>query len=233
MKTLHPLYIALDFSNGEEALTFLNKNKLTEVPVKVGMELFYREGPPIVRNLRERGHPVFLDVKVHDIPNTAEGAVRSLASLDVDILTIHAQGGNEMMRRAKAAAGNTAVFAVTHLTSMTTETLNQELGVMGELSDIVARLATQAEECGIDGVVCSVHEMEAIREKTGERFLTLTPGIRLLEGDHHDQKRTATPSLAKEKGANTIVVGRAITEAENPKEVYEFIKKEMGANESD
>ncbi|WP_093191833.1 orotidine-5'-phosphate decarboxylase [Salimicrobium halophilum] len=231
MKQMYPLYIALDFPDGERALHFLEHNNLEEVPVKVGMELFYKEGPPIVRELRKRGHPVFLDLKVHDIPNTAEGAVRSLSSLDVDVLTVHAQGGKEMMNRAKQAAGETRVLAVTHLTSMTEAMLNAELGVHAAMEEIIPHLALQADESGVDGVVCSVHEVNAIKEKTGEDFLTLTPGIRLEGEPSHDQKRTATPKKAKEHGADVVVVGRAITQAKDPGAVYDYILKELESNE--
>ncbi|WP_347860644.1 orotidine-5'-phosphate decarboxylase [Salimicrobium sp. PL1-032A] len=231
MKQMHPLYIALDFSDGERAIHFLEVNKLQGVPVKVGMELFYKEGPLIVQQLRKRGHPVFLDVKVHDIPNTAEGAVRSLASLDIDVLTVHAQGGKEMMHRAKQAAGEVRVLAVTHLTSMTEEVLKEELGVHDAMEEIIPRLAVQAEESGVDGVVCSVHEVSSIKAETGKDFLTLTPGIRLEGEPSHDQKRTATPERARENGADVIVVGRAITQAKDPRSVYDYIKKELERNE--
>ncbi|SIS62038.1 orotidine-5'-phosphate decarboxylase [Salimicrobium salexigens] len=228
MKTLRPLYIALDFPGKEEALEFLEAHNLEKVPVKVGMQLFYKEGPAIVRELRKRGHPVFLDVKVHDIPATAEGAVKSLVSLDVEVLTVHAQGGKEMMKRAGRAAGDTVVLAVTQLTSVTEEMLNRELGISSSLKENVMNLALQAQECGMDGVVCSVHEAKMINTRVKKEFLTLTPGIRTETESKHDQKRAATPEEARREGATAIVVGRAVTEADNPKEIYEAIRREIG-----
>ncbi|MHA6251358.1 orotidine-5'-phosphate decarboxylase [Oceanobacillus sp. CAU 1775] len=225
------LYIALDFPTGEEALHFLQVHGLQQAPVKVGMELFYREGPKIIEKLKENNHPIFLDLKLHDIPTTVYKAMQNIAKLDVDIINVHALGGKEMITRAKegllqGGADHTKLIAVTILTSMNETTMNQELNLSGTVENQVTNLATLSKESGADGVVCSVLEVENIKSKCGKDFLTVTPGIRLANTTVNDQKRIATPSFAKNAGADYLVVGRGITQADDPKVAYkEFLKE--------
>lgn len=226
------VYIALDFPTGEEALHFLKENELHEVPVKVGMELFYREGPEIIKKLKANNHPIFLDLKLHDIPTTVKKAMRNLAELDIDIVNVHAFGGSEMIKAAKeglleGGAKKTRLIAVTILTSMNEEAMNQELKVAGSVENQVAQLAKVALDSGADGVVCSVLEVEKIKETCGQEFLTVTPGIRPANTSNDDQKRVATPQIAKETGANVLVIGRGITQAVEPLKAYQDVLKEI------
>lgn len=227
--------IALDFKNREEVMGFLDLFK-EPVYVKVGMELLYAEGPNIVREIKALGHKVFLDLKFHDIPNTVQGAVRSAASLDVDMMNLHAMGGAEMMRSAMEALENKKVkplmIAVTVLTSMDEEALKKELHVGLPLEDTVLSLASLTKESGLQGVVCSALEVPRLKEKLGEDFLTITPGIRPLESASGDQKRVVTPSMARELGSDYIVVGRPITKAEHPYEAYLKIRSEFMGGEN-
>ncbi|WP_411790441.1 orotidine-5'-phosphate decarboxylase [Halobacillus rhizosphaerae] len=231
MKTIEPLYIALDFESADAALTFLQQNQLQGVPVKVGMELFYKEGPSIIKQLNDRGNPIFLDLKLHDIPMTVKRAMASLASLKVDVVNVHAQGGSEMIAAAKeglAALENPPLLlAVTQLTSTNQSMLEEELKVQAPLQEIVQHYALLAKNSGADGVVCSVKEVSFIREVCGKQFVTLTPGIRRQLDEHHDQKRVATPFEAGKQGSHSIVVGRSITQAENPLRTYQMIKEEL------
>nr|WP_205092472.1 orotidine-5'-phosphate decarboxylase [Thalassobacillus pellis] len=227
------IYIALDFESGEKALAFLDEHSLTGVAVKVGMELFYREGPWIIKQLQKRGHPVFLDLKLHDIPNTVKKAMKNLASLGVDVVNVHAQGGSEMMKAAREGldegAGNgkrPMLLAVTQLTSTDEQMLSEELQVISKVEDSVIHLAKLAKESGADGVVCSVHEVAGIKASCGEEFKTVTPGIRLVSSEQHDQKRVATPKEAKRQTTDAIVVGRGITQHPSPKEAYRQVEKE-------
>jgi len=224
----HNMYLALDLPNWEEAGKFLDDNKLHGVPVKVGMEMFYREGISVIEKLKENNHPIFLDLKLHDIPTTVMRAMKNLARLDVDMVTIHALGGGEMIAGAKegllagARAGKeTKLVAVTLLTSMDETALNEELGIQGDMTEQVIRLASVAKTNGADGVVCSVHEAQQVKDKCGDDFLTVTPGIRLVKSQHDDQKRVATPRYARENGSDIIVIGRSITLAENPLRAYQ------------
>ena len=226
------IYVALDFSSWEEANSFLVTNDLYGVPVKVGMELYYKEGPKIIEKLKENNHSIFLDLKLHDIPTTVMKAMHVLAKLEVDIVNIHALGGSEMIVRAKEGLingnpnGETKLIAVTILTSMEEHVLNNELKLTGNLTDTAVHLAKLACNNGADGVVCSVHEVEAIKKACGDPFITVTPGIRLTHTDSFDQKRIATPSVARSTGADHLVIGRSITKSSNPKEAYKLAVKE-------
>lgn len=225
--------IALDFKSKEECLNFAKKFS-EDVYFKVGMELFYACGEDIVKELRKMGHHIFLDLKICDIPNTAKGALRSLAKLDVDIINVHAFGGKEMMRQAllglqeglKENQKRLKLIAVTVLTSIDKAILNNELGIKGEVLDSALKFASLAKEANLDGVVCSPFEAKLIHEKLGDDFLTVCPGIRFSSDSKGDQKRVATPSFAKEQGCDYIVVGRAITASEDPVESYYKVKKE-------
>lgn len=229
----HPLFLALDFSTGEKALQFLQQHNLHEIPVKVGIELFYKEGPSIISALKERGHPIFLDVKMHDIPNTVKQAAKGIASLGIDVVNVHAAGGRKMMEAAlqgvtEGATGTKRplILAVTQLTSTDERMLHHELCIKERMEDVVASYAQNAQTEGLDGVVCSVQEVELIRKACGDDFFTVTPGIRRAEQNHNDQVRIATPALAKQKGATSIVVGRGITQASNPKQTYQAYEEE-------
>lgn len=228
------IYVALDFPTWEETSQFIEQHKLQGVPVKVGMELFYREGPDVIKKLKENNHPIFLDLKLYDIPNTVHRAMQNLAKLEVDIVNVHALGGSEMIRKAKEGllSGNstheTKLIAVTILTSFDNETMNNELLLPGSITDQAVHLAKLSKESGADGVVCSVHEANSIKESCGSSFLTVTPGIRLQESSHDDQKRIATPQYAREHLADILVIGRSITNAANPYIAYQQALKEWG-----
>ncbi|MBR0214201.1 MAG: orotidine-5'-phosphate decarboxylase [Solobacterium sp.] len=226
--------VACDFPSAEKTLAFLDKFQGRKPFVKIGMELFYGAGPDIVREIRKRGHRIFLDLKLHDIPNTVRGGMKNLARLGVDIINVHAAGGVEMMKAAMqgleegAADGKRPLcIAVTILTSITKEMMNEELGIPGEVQDTVIRYALNAKEAGLDGVVCSVHEAMAIHAACGDGFLTVTPGIRLADDTANDQKRVATPAYAKEQGCDMIVVGRSITKSADPVKTYREIEEAM------
>lgn len=226
------IYLALDFPDWKTAEHFLLENGLQGVPVKVGMELFYREGPSMIEKLKINGHNVFLDLKLHDIPTTVERAMRNLAVLDVDMVNVHAFGGSDMIKRAKegllsGGGEHIKLLAVTILTSMSEETMQHELGVRNSLQEQVTKLAKLSKDSGANGVVCSVHEVEKIKEVCGEGFLTVTPGIRLEKTSPDDQHRTATPKQAKAFGTDYLVIGRSITKAEHPKQAYEQAIKEF------
>ncbi|TFB23270.1 orotidine-5'-phosphate decarboxylase [Filobacillus milosensis] len=226
------LYIALDFSSKDLALQFLDEHQLDRVPVKVGMQLFYREGPSLIKELKQRGHSIFLDLKLHDIPNTVYAAMKSLGKLEVDMVNVHAAGGVEMMKAAceglrDGAEGKAPkLLAVTQLTSTDSEMLKDELLIDAPIDQVIDSYAMMSKKTGIDGVVCSVHEVKRIKERCGSDFLTLTPGIRLKGDRANDQKRVATPQLAKQQGTNYLVIGRSVTQADNPKEAYNQALKE-------
>lgn len=230
---MNNIYLALDFPTWEETDHFLKTNHLQGVPVKVGMELFYREGPDVIKKLKENNHAIFLDLKLHDIPTTVYRAMKNLANLQVDIVNVHAMGGNEMISKAKEGllAGSvsdheTKLIAVTILTSFDSETMNKELLLPGNITDQAVHLAKLAKQGGADGVVCSVHEANDIKGTCGTSFLTVTPGIRLKESAKDDQKRIATPEYAKAHGADTLVIGRSITKANHPYDTYQQAIKE-------
>ena len=231
----HRPIIALDFASKDEVATFIEKfPKEESLFVKVGMELFYQEGPEIVRWLNQLGHAVFLDLKLHDIPNTVEKAMIGLAKLGVAITNVHAAGGVEMMAAAKAGlvkgtkAGEKTpmLIAVTQLTSTSEKTMHQDQLIQVPLKESVLHYAACAQKAKLDGVVCSALEAQEIHKNTTNDFVCLTPGIRPRGADVGDQKRVVTPSKARELGATYIVVGRPITQAENPYETYVTIKKE-------
>jgi len=225
--------IACDFPNGKEVFNFLDKFGKKRPFVKIGMELFYSEGPEIVREIKRRGHKIFLDLKLHDIPNTVGQAMKVLSNLDVDMTNVHASGGSEMMKKALVGltrADGTRrpiLIAVTELTSTDQNTLNSELLVNEKVEDAVMHFAKLANTSGLDGVVCSPLEASAVHKTCGDNFLTVTPGVRFADGDMGDQKRVTTPSMARKMGSDYIVVGRPITKAENPVLAYERVCKEF------
>lgn len=224
--------IALDFGSGDKALEFLDRFSETKPFVKIGMELFYSEGPQIVKKIKERGHKVFLDLKLHDIPNTVGKAMKSLAALDVDIVNVHAAGAIEMMQAAAAGFADCdkkpLVIAVTQLTSTDQQTMKNQLLIDYPMEEVVAKYAANAETAGLAGVVCSPLEVPAVKKICGESFVTVTPGVRFAGEGKGDQKRVTTPQQAAELGSDFIVMGRSITGAGNPEEAYIRAMKEFG-----
>lgn len=219
--------VALDFRDRKEAMDFLGKFK-EGIYVKVGMELYYSAGPEIVKEIKAMGHKVFLDLKIHDIPNTAKGAMRSILKLDADMVNLHASGGSEMMKAAmeacKEEGKNPLVIAVTQLTSTTEALMQEELLIGSTLQDTVKAYAENAKKSGLSGIVCSALEVPLIKEHLGSDFITVTPGIRPLDTENSDQKRVVTPEKARELGSDYIVVGRPITGAKDPEAAYKAIK---------
>ena len=218
--------VACDFSSAGETLAFLDKLGSARPFVKIGMELYYAEGPQIVRSLKERGHKVFLDLKLHDIPNTVKKAMAVLASLGADIVNVHAAGTKAMMEAAlegvtRPDGTRPLVIAVTQLTSTSQERMQEELLIGAPMDETVMHYAANAAAAGLDGVVCSPMEAGKVHERCGAGFLTVTPGIRFADGDKGDQVRVTTPARAKEIGSDYIVVGRPITAAEDPVAAYE------------
>ena len=217
--------IALDFDSKEKTLAFLDRFTEEKPFVKIGMELFYAEGPSIVREIRGRGHKIFLDLKLHDIPNTVKKAMAALSALDVDLVNVHAAGTGAMM--AAALAGLTRpdgtrplLIDVTQLTSTDQDMLEKELWIEKPMEEVVLHYAEIASIVGLDGVVCSPLEAGGVHERCGKNFLTVTPGVRFADGDVGDQKRVTTPERARELGSDYIVVGRPITQAEDPVAAY-------------
>ena len=225
--------IACDFATGEETLAFLDRFPEGEKPfVKIGMELFYAEGPEIVRQLKARGHRIFLDLKLHDIPNTVKKAMAVLSRLDVDIANLHAAGTIEMMKAAREGltrpdGTRPLLIAVTQLTSTSEERMQKELLIGASINDTVIHYARNAKEAGLDGVVCSPLEAGMVKEACGKEFLTVTPGIRFADGDKGDQVRVTTPEKAREIGTDYIVVGRPISAAADPVAAYRRCVKEF------
>ena len=224
--------VACDFSSAEETFAFLDRFTEEKPFVKIGMELFYAEGPQIVRDIKARGHRIFLDLKLHDIPNTVQKAMRVLSSLDVDIVNLHAAGTAAMMRAAlegltRSDGTRPLLIAVTQLTSTDEQTMRSELLIGRPLDEVVMCYARNAAQAGLDGVVCSPLEADKVHEKCGKSFLTVTPGVRFADGDAGDQKRVTTPVQAKELGSDYIVVGRPITRAEDPVAAYRRCVKEF------
>ena len=218
--------VALDFKSGEEALNFLDQFTGKQLYVKVGMELYYAEGPSIIREIKKRGHKLLLDLKLHDIPNTVEKAMAVLSRLDVDMVNLHAAGTIEMMKAAlrgltREDGTRPLLIAVTQLTSTSQERMQKELLIPEELDQVVIQYAKNAAEAGLDGVVCSPLESGKIHEACGSGFLTVTPGVRFDDASKGDQVRVTTPAKAKELGSDYIVVGRPITQAEDPVAAYE------------
>lgn len=226
--------IALDFSTAEETKTFLTLFKDEELYVKLGMELYYQNGPEIVKWVKSLGHEIFLDLKLHDIPNTVYRAMKGLAALDIDMINVHASGGSQMMKAAKEGimegtpnkSNLPKLIAVTQLTSTTEEAMRNEQLIQASLMDSVLHYAKNTCEAGLDGVVCSAWEAAKIKEITSSDFLCVTPGIRPAGASIGDQQRVATPQKAHEMGSSYIVVGRPITQASNPVEVYQSIKRQ-------
>lgn len=214
--------IACDFPSKERTLEFLDMFEGVRKPfVKIGMELFYAEGPEIVREIKARGHKVFLDLKLHDIPNTVKGGMKSLTGLGVDMTNVHAAGGIKMMKAGLEGLGpGPVLIAVTQLTSTDQEMLNNELLIEGNMNDVIVKYAINAKSAGLGGVVCSPLEAGLIHEACGNDFLTVTPGIRFAGGDAGDQARITTPAKARELGSDYIVIGRPITQAEDPVAAY-------------
>lgn len=233
--------IALDVPSKKEALVFLDHFEQETLFLKIGMELYYSEGPDLVREIKARGHQVFLDLKLHDIPNTVYRAMRVLAGLGVDMVNVHAAGGSEMMQSALKGleegtlpgATRTQLIAVTQLTSTTEEAMQTEQLIQRSLEDSVVNYAKLAHQAGLDGVVCSAHEAHSIHQATSPQFLCVTPGIRPAGIAVGDQKRVATPEIARKMGATHIVVGRPITQAENPVEAYQQITQQWEGEKND
>ena len=224
--------IALDFENKEKVLNFLDQFTGRKPFVKIGMELYYAEGPAIVREIKARGHKIFLDLKLHDIPNTVGKAMKVLSNLDVDMTNLHASGTIAMMEAAKSgltkADGSCAtLLAVTQLTSTSEERMQQELLINETMPKTVQKYAQNAQEAGLDGVVCSPLEAALVKEACGADFATVTPGIRFADGDVGDQVRVMTPERARIGGSDYIVVGRPITRAEDPVAAYRRCMKEF------
>ena len=217
--------IACDFPTAEQTLAFLDRFTGEKPFVKIGMELFYAAGPDIVRQIKARGHRIFLDLKLHDIPNTVKKAMAVLSGLDEDICNLHAAGGLDMMRAAlegltRPDGTRPLLIAVTQLTSIDQRRMEQELLIPRPLEDVVMQYAANARAAGLDGVVCSPLEAGRVHERCGADFLTVTPGIRFAEGASGDQQRVTTPARAREIGSDYIVVGRPITGAQDPAAAY-------------
>ena len=225
--------IALDFPTREETLAFLDRFDVQDKPfVKIGMELFYAEGPSIVREIKARGHKIFLDLKLHDIPNTVSRAMNVLSRLDVDMVNLHAAGAGEMMRGAlkgltREDGTRPLLIAVTQLTSTDAAALKNELLIDVPMAETVMSYAKNAADCGLDGVVCSPLEAEQVKGKCGSAFLTVTPGIRFADSAAGDQKRIMTPEKAGKSGCDYIVVGRPITQADDPVAAYRRAVREF------
>ncbi len=217
--------IACDFASADAAFAFLDKFKEEKPFVKIGMELYYAEGPSIVKKIKERGHKIFLDLKLHDIPNTVKKSMAVLSSLDVDMTNLHAAGTSAMMQGAlegltRADGSRPLLIAVTQLTSTDEERMRRELLIDAPIGEVVMKYAENAKDSGLDGVVCSPLEAEIVHERCGKSFLTVTPGVRFADGDIGDQKRVMTPAEAKKIGSDYIVVGRPITAADDPVAAY-------------
>lgn len=224
--------IACDFADKETALNFLDKFEGRKPFVKIGMELFYAEGPQIVREIKARGHKIFLDLKLHDIPNTVKKSMAVLSRLDVDMCNLHAAGTSRMMEAAlegltRPDGTRPLLIAVTQLTSTDQEAMEHDLLIKEPIDKVVMHYAETAKNAGLDGVVCSPLEAQKVHDICGEKFLTVTPGVRFADGDIGDQKRVMTPEQAKKIGSDYIVVGRPITAAPDPVAAYERCIKEF------
>lgn len=217
--------IACDFSSKKEVLEFLDLFKERKPYVKIGMELFYAAGPEIVKEIKKRGHKIFLDLKLHDIPNTVKKSMSVLSNLDVDMCNLHAAGTKAMMQAAlegliRPDGTRPLLIAVTQLTSTDEERMKTELLIDRPIDEVVMHYAKNAAEAGLDGVVCSPLEAGKVKSVCGEKFLTVTPGVRFADGDVGDQKRVTTPEKARKIGSDYIVVGRPITQSPNPVGAY-------------
>lgn len=231
------IMVALDYPNAEAATSLIQQLEGIPCYMKVGMQLFYAAGPDFVRELKSRGYRVFLDVKMHDIPNTVKGGANSVTKLGVDMFNVHAAGGVQMMQAAMAGVeealaadsslNKPTVIAVTQLTSTNEQVMNEEIGIAGAVADCVVRYAQLTKQAGLDGVVASPQEVTLIKEACGTAFQTITPGIRPAGSAIGDQSRVMTPAEAFKQGTDYIVVGRPITAAANPREALESILKEL------
>lgn len=224
--------VACDFSSAEEVFAFLDKFEGKKPFVKIGMELFYAEGPAIVKEIKKRGHKIFLDLKLHDIPNTVKKAMAVLSKLDVDMCNLHATGATQMMQGAiegltREDGTRPILIAVTQLTSTDQETMERDLLIKEPIDKVVMHYALTAKNAGLDGVVCSPLEAGKVHETCGKDFITVTPGVRFADGDIGDQKRVMTPAQAKEIGSDYIVVGRPITASADPVAAYERCVREF------
>ncbi len=224
--------IACDFDSAEKTFAFLDKFTGKKPFVKIGMELYYAEGPAIVREIKRRGHKIFLDLKLHDIPNTVKKSMAVLSRLDVDMTNLHAAGTGRMMQAAiegltREDGTRPILIAVTQLTSTDEETMRRDLLIDAPIADVVMHYASVAKEAGLDGVVCSPLEAGKVHERCGAGFVTVTPGVRFADGDVGDQKRVMTPEEAKKIGSDYIVVGRPITAAPDPVAAYERCCREF------
>ena len=224
--------VACDFSSAAETFAFLDRFEGGKPFVKIGMELFYAEGPSIVRAVKERGHRVFLDLKLHDIPNTVKKAMAVLSALDADIVNLHAAGTTAMMTAAlegltRPDGSRPLLIAVTQLTSTDQQSMERDLWIREPIDEVVMHYALTARNAGLDGVVCSPLEAGKVHEVCGAGFLTVTPGVRFSDGAKGDQKRVTTPAEAKAIGSDFIVVGRPITAAADPAEAYERCVREF------
>lgn len=218
--------VACDFASRQQTMEFLDKFQGAKPFVKIGMELFYAEGPQIVRDIKARGHKIFLDLKLHDIPNTVMKAMRVLSELDVDMCNVHAAGTRAMMEAAikgltRADGSRPMLIAVTQLTSTDQESMERDLLIERPIDEVVMHYAKTAADAGLDGVVCSPLEAGKVHSHCGQGFVTVTPGVRFAGGDTGDQKRVMTPAQAKKAGSDYIVVGRPITAAADPVAAYE------------
>ena len=224
--------IACDFDSAEKTFAFLDQFKGRKPFVKIGMELYYAEGPAIVKELKKRGHKIFLDLKLHDIPNTVKKSMAVLSRLDVDMTNLHAAGTINMMKAAiegltREDGTRPLLIAVTQLTSTDEESMRNDLLIEKPIDEVVMHYAKCAKDAGLDGVVCSPLEAGKVHNKCGEKFITVTPGVRFADGDIGDQKRVTTPAKAKELGSDYIVVGRPITAAQDPVAAYERCLREF------
>ena len=224
--------IACDFDSAEKTFAFLDKFTGRKPFVKIGMELYYAEGPSIVREIKKRGHKIFLDLKLHDIPNTVKKSMAVLSRLDVDMTNLHAAGTGRMMEAAiegltREDGTRPILIAVTQLTSTDEETMRRDLLIDAPIADVVMHYASVAKAAGLDGVVCSPLEAGKVHERCGAGFVTVTPGVRFADGDIGDQKRVMTPAEAKRIGSDYIVVGRPITAAPDPVAAYERCCREF------
>ncbi len=224
--------IACDFNSAEETFKFLDQFKDEKPFVKIGMELFYAEGPSIVKEIKRRGHQIFLDLKLHDIPNTVKKSMAVLSSLDIDMCNLHAAGTIEMMRAAlegltRPDGTRPLLIAVTQLTSTSEQRMSDELLIPHSINNVVVHYAKNAQTAGLDGVVCSPLEAAIVKEACGKEFMTVTPGIRFSDGEIGDQVRITTPSKAREIGTDYIVVGRPITASPDPIAAYKRCMNEF------
>ena len=229
---LRDVIIACDFSSAETTLQFLDKFTDCKPFVKIGMELYYAAGPAIVKEIKARGHKIFLDLKLHDIPNTVKKAMSVLSKMDVDMCNLHAAGTIDMMKAAlegltREDGTRPLLIAVTQLTSTSEERMQRELLINASINNTIVQYARNAKEAGLDGVVCSPLEAGMVKEACGEEFVTVTPGVRFADGEVGDQVRVTTPARAKEIGTDYIVVGRPITQAADPVAAYKRCVEEF------